>query len=864
MAAIARGNVVVRGGGILSQRRPIFTHDSKCILVCSGEKVKIISCASGECVRELIGHRARVTGVQISPWNKLQALTSSEDGTVLLWDYMDNVILKQMNFDRPLYGLLVHEAHKNAMFLICHKLDAAGNTNHKKPLMVSEAHIPPAGSSQGSTVPMEILTPISARGERCLAFGTRGEFLACVIWNQLRIYSMADRTINKIHMDGPPPNCVACHPHEYCVAVGDENGRISLFWNIQEKASPVRTVDHWHALPLGDLCFSPEGTYLFSGGHECVLVRWQYNSKHRDFLPRLGASITHVACSPDGLMRALALNNNSILLVTTRVQHTVQGLNHSSFHQQGRSGPVPTGLSVDPRSKALVLNGRVGHLQFYHLSDDKLLFNLDITSENYISPEQLDKPLAHTEVTHVTFDHRGDWMITAERRDDGETSVELRLKFWQYEHAKQCFRLNTTVESPHQGAINNLCFRPPSGQGTKDDVPMATTTSKDGKFKTWSLVDDTDVDGNKVCWNCDSVGFYKNTEPSAAAFASDGSLLAVGFHEVLTLWDPDDNQLRKILCHATVNSQIRHLCFGHGSSSHLLVCSTSSSLTVWNLLTCRVSWSVSMDVRLLIADPNTQHFAIFNADNDLFVFQGSEPRPVFRLPSASESEVLSAIFVPSRKEASPPDALPWQHCSELFFLTRSQELLTVMSKEQAEREGNVSRYDMTTLHKSLPLTPFALLLEGARKRGTVDGGSSTRQKLASKNASTIEILAAPPHVLPPARQLCSSFIHSLLGPSTDPHRTQSSETDSEAESGDEREQGRAPSDDSDMETDAPAMSGASNNPGRSQPAEASQEEEVPSREAAPELSQKELRRLRKNGSLSLKWLSSAVEELALS
>lgn len=45
---------------------------------------------------------------------------------------------------------------------------------------------------------------------------------------------------------------------------------------------------------------------------------------------------------------------------------------------------VPTGesvltdLLVDPRSKSLVLNGKPGHLQFYSLHRDKLLYNVSV------------------------------------------------------------------------------------------------------------------------------------------------------------------------------------------------------------------------------------------------------------------------------------------------------------------------------------------------------------------------------------------------------------------------------------------------------------------------------------------------------
>lgn len=37
---------------------------------------------------------------------------------------------------------------------------------------------------------------------------------------------------------------------------------------------------------------------------------------------------------------------------------------------------VRTDLMLDPRSKSLVLNGKPGHLQFYSLQRDKLLYNV--------------------------------------------------------------------------------------------------------------------------------------------------------------------------------------------------------------------------------------------------------------------------------------------------------------------------------------------------------------------------------------------------------------------------------------------------------------------------------------------------------
>lgn len=61
---------------------------------------------------------------------------------------------------------------------------------------------------------------------------------------------------------------------------------------------------HWYTHSL------LTGSYLLSGGHECVLVKWQYNSHHRELLPRMGAPIRFLACSPDNTTYATAHTDN--------------------------------------------------------------------------------------------------------------------------------------------------------------------------------------------------------------------------------------------------------------------------------------------------------------------------------------------------------------------------------------------------------------------------------------------------------------------------------------------------------------------------------------------------------------------------
>ena len=65
----------------------------------------------------------------------------------------------------------------------------------------------------------------------------------------------------------------------------------------------INTWVHWHALPVLSLCYTPEGTYLLSGGHESVLTKWCHESygdqSQREYLPRLGAPVSNVTSSAD-------------------------------------------------------------------------------------------------------------------------------------------------------------------------------------------------------------------------------------------------------------------------------------------------------------------------------------------------------------------------------------------------------------------------------------------------------------------------------------------------------------------------------------------------------------------------------------
>jgi NET1-associated nuclear protein 1 (U3 small nucleolar RNA-associated protein 17) len=171
---------------------------------------------------------------------------------------------------------------------------------------------------------------------------------------------------------------MALHPSEHCIATGDVNGKIVL-WYFMEKthehdngAKPISTTLHWHAHKVLALEFTADGSYLLSGGEEGVLVLWQLQTRHKDFLPRLGSDIMSISVSPDQTLMALGHQDNTIRIASTvnmTVKQAVMGLKCAQVDHE--TYPLSTGLVVEPRNDHVVLNGVPGTLQFYNCFTDR-------------------------------------------------------------------------------------------------------------------------------------------------------------------------------------------------------------------------------------------------------------------------------------------------------------------------------------------------------------------------------------------------------------------------------------------------------------------------------------------------------------
>lgn len=698
-----------------------------------------------------------MTGVLLKPSNHLQVYSCSVDGTVNLWDFTDGVLIKTFVIGYPVYSIYASAKHEGVFFVVI----PTKSDKRSEFFQLVAVHTSQSGDQQVEVQELsEVLGDVSS-DPAAIHFGRGGEYIASVKGLKLEVYLFRKQKAFRFYLkEGNKKGgknaftCVSCHPKDDCIATGHEDGKIRLWRNFNHSKEYTYSTLHWHHNAVSSLCFTPEGTNLLSGGIESVLVQWRYNQEsERDFLPRLGAAITHITVSPDGALFCTSHSDNKITIIQScvKVSAVIQGL--------VKGDRVRTDLVVDPRSKSLVLNGKPGHLQFYSLQRDKLLYNLDIVQQEFIH----ESGLQQFEVVKAAFDASGSWLATVEERKQSGIELELNLKLWAFDEKTQSFVLNTTISAPHEDRITAMCFCHTSDSQTT----MLVSTSKDGHFKAWQLTAPTSSEADEEpSWSCDFVGAYHSLVPECCCFSADGSLLAVSFQEVVTVWSPVSWELLTTLSQPP--GAIRNLCFGRMScSKYLLGTTTSSLLCCWNLLTCSLEWSTSMDVSLLLADPLSENMSAFcyqAGNTDLFVFKPSEPRPLFSQKAVCSGKVTRAVFAPREEMLeSCEETSQWLNRSQLYFLTQYMDLMTFTTK--AEEDHLMASNKQHEIDDSIAMTPFSLLLGKHRQQENQEKPSSLsaeRTPIPQGSVAIKELLQTPAHVLPSTTFLCSMAVQSLL------------------------------------------------------------------------------------------------------
>lgn len=178
---------------------------------------------------------------------------------------------------------------------------------------------------------------------------------------------------------------------------------------------------------------------------------------------------------------------------------------------------------------------------------------LDIANRNVLTDER-NRVIGNSEVVRAAASSNGVWLATLEVWSNTSVGyLDMKLKFWRYSTTESNYVLNTDVTMPHNDRVTALAFQP----GLLGiEWPCLVSLGCDLKFKIWRLVDDTDIYKKKEAWTCDVAGDFRKLLPTALSFSEDGSLLAIAFQDIVTLWDPITSNLNTTLSHSLVKQNI--------------------------------------------------------------------------------------------------------------------------------------------------------------------------------------------------------------------------------------------------------------------------------------------------------------------
>lgn len=802
----------------------------------SGSVVKIHSRVTGEVVSTLApppllsqdeastssnrSPSASLTGLLLHPRNPLQLLTSSLDGTVRIWDFLDAVLIKTIDVAFPITQLACHASVEDHVFVAIRKPKATQSGKKKDPfdftgrsnsiiysmsLALSTATIAKLSQITGEGVygrPKAFLRIGKTREAADLQVSPDGNWLVAIGNHKVQIAN------TKLLRDGFTKFVsderlisLAFHPSESSFATGDVTGKIRIWHCLEqsylessreagaEKQAPSILL-HWHSHAVSSLCYLPNGAYLLSGGEEAVLVLWQLSTKQREYVPRLGAPIVSIAVGDgfDGREQefALGLADGSVTFVgalnlkPARTFARVKVDFTRRLLQPTRLLTLPSPLAVEPVTGQLVFcAGHPSSLQFVDLHGDQILSELEVAPSNRISRPD-DAPLEPTRIEQVVFssrsagerDSHAEWMVTVDsRQGGGSLSNEVALKFWRWGESEGRYILNTRVDKPHDdnNCVSSMAFRPVISHSDADELLFVTTSHDDKKIKIWHLEAHRSRDDRlETYWVPRSIFGYRDCRPEGIQWSPDGSLLAVAQGPFVTIWEPLSNSLLAALSCPELRAATKLKFLGR--AGRYMAVASSKGLVVWDLVRSSVQWHKVYDesIHSIIASGAGSHVIVLRHMTNTGI---QKKQTIMDIVDVASGAVDFQRRLPFAARTIVDTPWPQSMDPEPHFVAIDErfDIHRVGSIAEGSMAGSLQPGGAAQSLRSMTVkrrTLFDDLLGPGGSSATNQGPEASvagSQPQATPN-DVFALFDAPAHLLPPVQMLFESYVAIVLPP----------------------------------------------------------------------------------------------------
>lgn len=222
-------------------------------------------------------------------------------------------------------------------------------------------------------------------------------------------------------------------------------------------------------------------------------------------------------------------------------------------------------------------------------------------------------------------------------------------------------------------------------------------------------------------WGCRGVGCYRDFNVNAVSFSGDGSLLAVVYGQVVTLWDPATVTLRQALVHPAPSEPVRWAQFV--ANTPYLVAATSQTLFCWDLLSLSVWWSYRLPVVGLAVD---------NTCGQLAVVVEMPPEAWTEDKAGGKAQQQQQGSKRRRASVDADEPAPIQQCMRaILFDARSPTPLAVwqLTDVQCEYDGHKTAALQFVSPRGATQGPASLLYLNTRKQLVrIDGMQQGKQR----------------------------------------------------------------------------------------------------------------------------------------
>ena len=265
----------------------------------------------------------------------------------------------------------------------------------------------------------------------------------------------------------------------------------------------------------------------------------------------------------------------------------------------------------------------------------------------------------------------------------------------------------------------------------------------------------------ETTWRCRWVGKYKAEPMGAAAFSSDGSLLAVASGSNVTLWDAHAAELIAALEAPGADDArahvITHMHFI--VDSPYVVTGSEGALVVYNVLTKSVEWAVGLCVLGLAVDPASDHFVVVvphaGSSTAVLAFNRKMSKPIrgWKIKRCAPSSPPQVVFLDK--------GLIVNGMSPVLIVTNEREYVCVGELEHTPLPFQRKKLD--SFAPSAYETMYGKHESSSNNNNNTNTNTSKAEIVRTVPPASVErLFDAPSHALPPMHILCPSFLELML------------------------------------------------------------------------------------------------------